>query len=157
MNKFLSTYKFNIIWAIVILAIIYIAVQSYNRNHPPVTVVLSPLMVTVISVDDNILDGKWIGGLLSSSSGNIRSDTIVVGVSYTINGEIYLDDFELYHSEAASISKENEIAMELATFSNKKQGSCAQIQYNHHVVTSKHYLVTAYDLKHKRRWCIKIK
>lgn len=55
----------------------------------------------VLSINEDILDGKLIGQFLGSSSGYIRNDVIKVGVSFRIDGDLMLCDLELQHSELA--------------------------------------------------------
>ena len=55
----------------------------------------------VLSINCQILEGKLIGQFLGSSSGFITSDVIKVGVSFTINGQLFLRDLKLNHAQLA--------------------------------------------------------
>ena len=73
----------------------------------------------VLSINTNILNGELIGSLLSSPSGNISNDNIKIGVSFSIDGEIYLEDLEVQHSELAYYKDKEYIPLTLK-FYNKE-------------------------------------
>ena len=55
----------------------------------------------VLSVNEQILEGRMIGAFLGSASGNFSNDVIKVGVSFQYNGHLRLYDLKLNHAELA--------------------------------------------------------
>ena len=55
----------------------------------------------VLSINCEILEGRLISHFLAGSSGFIRSDSIKVGVKFTIKNHLFLRDLKLNHSQLA--------------------------------------------------------
>jgi len=53
----------------------------------------------VLSINENILEGRLIGSFLSSSSGYISDDVIKISVKFEAFGQLFLEDLKVQRAE----------------------------------------------------------
>jgi hypothetical protein len=92
----------------ILLCIILIVTWLVLLFHPHVGRVeyyAGRIDADILSTEQRILDGKWTGRVLGSSSGTIRNDLIKIGIRFKIHDHIYLHDVILRHSELAHFTE----------------------------------------------------
>jgi hypothetical protein len=67
----------------------------------------------VLSVNENIMRGEMIGEFLTSASGSIANDVNIIGVSYPLGNDLFLEDLEVKHSILAYYRGQNTLPIEV--------------------------------------------
>jgi len=67
----------------------------------------------VLTIAENITEGKLIGHFLGSSSGWLKTDTIKVGVEFTLANKLFLEDLELSHAQLAYYRNEKSLPLSI--------------------------------------------
>jgi retron-type reverse transcriptase len=93
----------------------------------------------VLSVNQNILRGNLIGGFLSSPNGAIANDINIVGVSYMIGEELFLEDLELKHAMLSYYADKNELPLILMFEKRSGVGYWMRTRLNGYIVHSHLY------------------
>ena len=82
----------------------------------------------ILTINENITEGQLIGRFLGSPSGSFRNDTIKVGVSFKINGYLFLEDLRLKHAELYYYKESKEIPLTiLIEYANLNEKNSCQV------------------------------
>ena len=102
----------NLICAVLMLALVVSALPLFalGRKDSLIEKKSRVLEVEVLTISGSLLEGKLIGGFLSSPSGTL-TNKFKVGVRFGIGERMYLEDLELGYAELAHYGKMSKLPL----------------------------------------------
>jgi hypothetical protein len=70
----------------------------------------------VLSINEQITEGQLIGSFLGSPDGSFTTDSIKVGVKFTLGGKLFLRDLSLNHAELSYYQDSKVLLIELKMY-----------------------------------------
>lgn len=101
-----------------IMLLVLIVCLAGCSNHGTINV-----DADVLSINQEILEGKLIAHFLSGSSGWLKSDRIKVGVKFQIHNELFLEDLCLSHAQLAYYGDKKTLPLKLKIYVDRMSGS----------------------------------